>query len=160
MPVFELAQLKTDKSDKCQVWIPAPLSLGQMWRQMDLWANQLARKHFDVTLIINNHFYQFLIGPIQKPGLMRSSCIWFPNVRFSDLRVDRMTISQLSTFQMEDFPFKNLPNCRLHRTVFAPVRTVRPVQRFLKNELFVVRTIWLVRTVRCSQCPDYFACKF
>ena len=35
---------------------------------------------------------------------------------------------------------------RLHRTVFAPVRTVRPVRRFLKNELFAVRT------VRCSHC--------
>ena len=28
--IFELAQLKTDKSDNCQVWIPAPLSLSQM----------------------------------------------------------------------------------------------------------------------------------
>ena len=43
---FWIGSIKNDKSDNCQVWIPAPLSLGQMWRQTDLWANQLARKHF------------------------------------------------------------------------------------------------------------------
>ena len=41
-----LYQFKTDKTDNCQVWIPAPLSLGQNWRQTDLWANKLTRKHF------------------------------------------------------------------------------------------------------------------
>ena len=45
---------------------------------------------------------------------------------------------------------------RLHRTVLAPVRTVRPVRRFLKNELFALFeqyepfALFAVRTVRCS----------
>ena len=30
MVIFELAKFKTDKSDNCQVWIPAPLSLDKM----------------------------------------------------------------------------------------------------------------------------------
>ena len=36
---------------------------------------------------------------------------------------------------------------RLHRTVFAPVRTVRPVRRFLKNELFALFAVRTVRTM-------------
>ena len=36
---------------------PGPLSPGQMWRQMDLLANQWIENIFAVTLIINDHSY-------------------------------------------------------------------------------------------------------
>ena len=69
-----MAQLKTDKNDKCQVWIPGhsvPVKCDVKYIFEPIsWLENI----FDVTLIINDHFYHFLIERIQKPALVRLSC--------------------------------------------------------------------------------------
>jgi len=68
-------------------------------------------------------------------------------IQSRSLRTETMNleIQDVDVLRRPDWKRRSLPVARLHRTVFAPVRTVRPVRRFLKNELF---TLFAVRTVR------------